>query len=121
MAISQSLPVSAHDTLANTPLLNIDIEETTANGQGDGYLETIDYWTTLLRRNLSTAQVLHEAGSEDGKDGLEIDEEVMNAPRRKSAREYLAIELAARLYPAPPDSFAPIIKYEKDVVMLRNM
>ena len=80
---------------------------------------TTSYWTALLRKNLSNAMV-KLAGS-DAEDMAEIDEEVMMAPRRKSPREDLALEIAAQLYPGPPGSLAPIIKYEKDVVMLRSM
>ena len=89
---------------------------------GDSSNSSVDYWTNLLRRTLSTAQsiVASDSDSEDG-GSLKFDEEVMNAPRRKTARDALAREVAARLYPAPPDSLAPIIKYEKDIVMLRSM
>ena len=80
------------------------------------------YWTALIRNNLEAAQ-LAEAADSDVEDAssTSIDEEIMNAPRRKSPRDNLAREIAARLYPAPPDSLAPIIKYEKDIVMLRSM
>lgn len=81
--------------------------------------DTVDYWTALLRKNLSTIQALGNING-DGEDGPQVDEEVMSAPRRNSPRDSLAIEIAARLYPAPPESLAPIIKYEKDIVMLRS-
>ena len=89
---------------------------------GDSSDSTIDYWTALIRTNLATAELITAADSDSEDFSLgAIDEEIMNAPRRKSPRDALAREIAARLYPAPPDSLAPIIKYEKDVVMLRSM
>ena len=89
---------------------------------GDAIPSSVDYWTALIRKNLAKAQsvVLADSDHED-ESSIAIDEEVMNAPRRKSARDALARQVAAELYPAPPDSLAPIIQYEKDIVMLRSM
>lgn len=84
--------------------------------------ESTDYWTALIRKNLEAAQHAGDADSDtEDVPSSTIDEEIMSAPRRKSPRDALAREVAARLYPAPPDSLAPIIKYEKDIVMLRSM
>ena len=99
--------------MSATPQLGKDVPDETKSDT------TTSYWTALLRKNLSNAMV-KLAGS-DAEDVPEIDEEIMMAPRRKSPREDLAFEIAAHLYPAPPGSLAPIIKYEKDVVMLRSM
>ena len=111
-----------------TSLSPADIKNLSINGKmkiqnGDMMNSTADYWTSLLRENLSKADAISAADS-DAEDGIslpQIDEEVMNAPRRKSPRDALAHEIAARLYPAPPDSLAPVIKYEKQVVILRSM
>lgn len=100
------------------------IEDTinTTIQNGDSTNTSADYWTTLIRQNLATAEAMAAADSdaEDASTPI-IDEEIMNAPRRKSVRDALAREVAARLYPAPPESLAPIIKYEKDIVMLRSL
>ena len=102
--------------------LSIHDQHQTNSTNGDSSNASADYWTALIRKNLETAQ-LAEGADSDAEDALStsIDEEIMNAPRRKSPRDALAREIAARLYPAPPDSLAPTIKYEKDVVMLRSM
>ena len=102
--------------------LSIDDSTDTPTQNGDATNTSADFWTSLLRKNLAIAQSV-AAGDSDSEDGPTptIDEEIVNAPRRKSARDALAREVAARLFPAPPDSLAPIIKYEKDVVMLRSM
>ena len=89
---------------------------------GDTSIASADYWTALIRKNLEAAQLAEGADSDtEDAPSISIDEEIMNAPRRKSPRDTLARAIAARLYPAPPDSLAPIIKYEKDIVMLRSM
>lgn len=83
---------------------------------------SVDYWTALIRQNLATAQLVTVSDNDHEDETLTaIDEEIMSAPRRKSPRDALAREIAAVLYPAPPDSLAPIIRYEKDIVMLRSM
>jgi hypothetical protein len=108
---------------------SLDIKDLSIQGikesyssNGDPISSSVDYWTVLIRKNLATAQsvALAESDNEDAS-STAIDEEIMNAPRRKSARDALAREIAAGLYPAAPNSLAPIIKYEKDVVMLRSM
>lgn len=83
---------------------------------------SVAYWTALVHKNLAAAGEIQGTDS-DGEDAATttIDEEIMNAPRRKSTRDALARDVAARLYPAPADSLAPIIRYEKDIVMLRSM
>ncbi|KAK5163719.1 uncharacterized protein LTR77_010392 [Saxophila tyrrhenica] len=79
------------------------------------------FWTDLIRKNLITEQAI-QMENNDGEDTVfSIDEEIMNAPRRKSARDALAHEVAARLYPDLAESLAAIIKYEKDIVVLRSM
>ena len=111
---------------ALSPMDIKDLSTETQNGSrssnGDAISSSVDYWTAMIRKNLATAQLVAVADS-DHEDGSSIatDEEIMNAPRRKSARDALAREIAAELYPAPPDSLVPIIKYEKDIVMLRSM
>ena len=103
---------------------NLSLYDHATSPTSDGSMTntSVDFLVNLIRKNLATAQVAQAADSdsEDTATPL-IDEEVMNAPRRKSARETLARNVAKRLYPAPPDSLAPIIQYEKDVVMLRSM
>lgn len=88
----------------------------------NGFDHTADYWINLLRINL---QVFHSAQAEypdASEEQPSISEEIMNAPRRKSARDTLATQIAARLYPCSGlDSLAPIIKYEKDIVLLRKL
>lgn len=83
---------------------------------------TVDYWVTLLRKNLSAAQdaVAILDGSPNG-NNFRIDEEVMNAPRRRSARSELAHEIAAQLYPSLTGPLDAIITYEKEIVTLRSM
>ena len=112
--------VSAIQADTNKLSINGDMEKTTPNGNA---IDTsADYWTDLLRKNLSKAQSIAVADSDaEDSSSPQIDEEIFNAPRRKSPRDALAREVAARLYPAPPDSLAPIIKYEKDIVTLRSM
>lgn len=84
--------------------------------------ESVAFWASLIRKNLSIAETINLFDS-DGEDSTtpQIDEEIMSAPRRKTVRDALASDVAAQLYPAPPDSLAPIIKYEKDIVMLRRL
>jgi Ran GTPase-activating protein (RanGAP) involved in mRNA processing and transport len=55
---------------------------------------------------------------------ITIDETIMEAPRRRSAdpeSAALANHIAQLLYPAPENSLGSLIKYEKDVVKLRNL
>lgn len=120
MAQANADPVDQAD-LVTLSSNTSDAELRDTNGNMNLHPDTVDYWAALLRKNLSTA--LENADSDDGDASttLQIDEEVLEAPRRKSARDALAHEVAVRLYPAPPDSLAPIIKYEKDIVMLRSM
>ena len=87
-----------------------------------GLEDTIDHWVHLLRSNL---QIAHSSQAKDT-DVIEeqptISEEIMSAQRRKSARDIIATEIAARLYPCSDlDSLAPIIRYEKDIVLLRKL
>ncbi|KAK3706710.1 hypothetical protein LTR37_012554 [Vermiconidia calcicola] len=102
--------------------LSVYDHATAPTSNGNMTNTSVDFWVNLIRNNLATARVV-EAADSDGEDAATplIKEEVMNAPRRKSARETLARNVAERLYPAPPDSLAPIIQYEKDVVKLRSM
>ena len=87
-----------------------------------GATDSVDYWTTLLRSNLSKVVSSTDSDCEEDGHPVVINEEILNAPRRKSARDELAGQVAAHLYPAEdPDSLAPIINYEKDVVMLRQL
>ncbi|KAK5127533.1 hypothetical protein LTR85_006872 [Meristemomyces frigidus] len=83
--------------------------------------ETVDFWTALLTGNLQAKHI--EASDSDGEASPTlIDEEILNAPRRKSARDDLAHQIAVRLHPGhEQDSLGPIIQYEKDIVMLRAL
>ncbi|KAK5731981.1 hypothetical protein LTR17_010933 [Elasticomyces elasticus] len=98
-------------------------EQTTASQQSKptSKMDTADYWTKFISTSLS--KVVRDTDSDCEETGNQlINEEILNAPRRKSAREELARKVAGRLYPsADPESLAPIIKYEKEIVMLRNM
>ncbi|KAK3073706.1 hypothetical protein LTR53_004464 [Teratosphaeriaceae sp. CCFEE 6253] len=83
--------------------------------------DNVDSWTALLSSNLSKAVPTVNSDCEETNRPL-IDEEILNAPRRRSARHELAQQIATRLYPgSDPDSLTPIIKYEKDIAMLRHM
>jgi len=81
------------------------------------------YWTTLLRASLSAAQAINDdtaAGSHSAGECL-IDEEMLSAPRRRSARSALAQEVASQLYQGQKDALGAIIQYERDIVMLRGL
>ena len=83
---------------------------------------TADYWISILRSNLQIAHSNRTDDLDTDDEQPSINEEILKAPRRKSARASLAAAIAARLYPSSdPDSLAPIIKYEKDIVLLRNL
>lgn len=83
---------------------------------------SVAYWAALIQKNLSTAHSVGFADSDDEDTSpLRVDEEIMNAPRRKGPREVLARNIAMRLYPASLGSLAPIIQYEKDIIMLRHL
>ena len=75
--------------------------------------ESIAYWTTLLRTELNNLFQQHS-----------INETCYDIPRRKDPdpqKANLAISISALLYPAPSDSvLGPLIKYEKDIVLLRR-
>lgn len=81
-------------------------------------IESANYWADVLRKNLLIAARLSE-----GSDTEEIiDEAILTAPRRGSARDDLARETAALVYPnLPQGSLATIIQYEKDIVRLRPL
>ncbi|KAK4549895.1 hypothetical protein LTR36_005196 [Oleoguttula mirabilis] len=87
--------------------------------------ETVDHWTALLRTSLDSAKHGETVDSTNGvvdAEPLDVSEEVLNAPRRKSARDALAHQIAARLHPGHDEgSLAPIIQYEKDLIMLRAL
>ena len=109
-------------TMSTLDIKDLSISKATSIPNGDSTNSSVDYWTALIRKNLAVAQILAVADSDhEEESSTVIDEEIMNAPRRKSPRDALARDVAARLYPAPPDSLAPIIKYEKDIVTLRSM
>jgi hypothetical protein len=99
---------------------NVSTQDSLAPSK-DNTNSTVEYWTDLIRQSLATAKAIQLEDSDDEDPSPALNEEIMNAPRRKSARDALAQEVAARLYPAPPDSLGPIIKYEKDVVLLRSL
>jgi hypothetical protein len=109
-------------TVSALDIKELSISKQTSLPNGDSTTSSVDYWAALIRKNLTTAQVLAVADSDhEDEASTVVDEEIMNAPRRKSPRDALARDIAARLYPAPPDSLAPIIKYEKDIVTLRSL
>lgn len=118
MACATELPIVEISTLSFKDIHNDAVLLSSNNVEQ----ESVGYWTTLIRTNLETAQVISLADSDTEESTiLTIDEDIMSVPRRKTARDALARQIAAQLYPAPPDSQAPIIKYEKDIVMLRNL
>ena len=87
--------------------------------------ETIDlaqHWAELIQRNLRKADII---STRDGNNALPtetINDEVLNAPRRKSVRSELANTVAARLHPeVATDSLKAIIQYERHIVLLRRM
>jgi NLR family CARD domain-containing protein 3 len=83
--------------------------------------DSTDYWTDLVRVNLTN---LTSIARSDGEEAARqpIDEKILDAPRRKSAKDEQAHQIAHRLYPGfAADSLAPVIKYEKDIVTLRAM
>lgn len=75
--------------------------------------ESTVYWTTLLRTELNNLFQQHP-----------INEACYDVPRRKDPdpqKANLAISISALLYPAPSDSvLGPLIKYEKDIILLRR-
>lgn len=121
MASATVLPISGmqHLSMENqtptTTSTTTELPSTTASN------DTVDFWTNLISKNLAIAQAASGEDSDGEASPSAIDEEIMKAPRRKSARDALAHQVAERLYPAPEGSLAPVIKYEKDVVMLRSM
>jgi Ran GTPase-activating protein (RanGAP) involved in mRNA processing and transport len=90
--------------------------------------ESSEYWADILRTNLLVAARLNDAHDHDTDiENAEhehdaIDEAILTAPRRGGAQHDLACEVAALVYPDfPPNSLAPIIQYEKDIVKLRAL
>ena len=92
--------------------------------------ESAEYWAGVLRKNLLIAARLdgtehadtevHEHEHEHEHETL--DEALLTAPRRGGAQHDLAREVAALFYSDfTPDSLAPIIQYEKDIVKLRAL
>lgn len=77
-----------------------------------------EYWADIIRKNILITEQLD---TDNDTDEL-IDEAVLTAPRRGTARDTLAHETAARIYTDyPQESLAPIIQYEKDIVKLRSL
>ncbi|KAK3673697.1 hypothetical protein LTR78_006250 [Recurvomyces mirabilis] len=84
--------------------------------------QTVDYWTGLVRTNLAKVIISADSDNQAENDDVAIDEEFLNAPRRRSARHELAHIVASDLHPsATPQDVGSIIQYEKDIVMLRAM
>ena len=86
--------------------------------------DSADYWADVLRANLLIAARLDDTSAEHvdtGKHEHEtLDEALLTAPRRGGAQHDLARRVAALVYhDFPPDSLAPIIQYEKEIVKLR--
>ncbi|KAM0717740.1 hypothetical protein Q7P37_007592 [Cladosporium fusiforme] len=80
--------------------------------------ESSEYWTEVLKTNLRILDRLEN----DTRTVEGIDEGILTAPRRRSARHDFACEIASMVYPGfPPDSLVPIIQYEKDIVKLRSL
>ena len=96
--------------MSTVDIKDLSISKATPSTNGGSSNSSVDYWTALIRKNLATAQMLALADSDHEDEGpLSIDEEIMNAPRRKSPHDALAREIAARLYPgSQPDSLAGI-------------
>ena len=119
MASATILSISGMDSLAINDTRTPSLTMASTNAED----RTVEYWTALIRKNLTTAHEISLTDSDaEDTSTLSIDEEVMNAPRRKTARDALAKDIAARLHQAPsPDSLAPVIQYEKDIVLLRSL
>jgi hypothetical protein len=81
-------------------------------------IDSSEHWADILRENLLiVARLGEETDTEET-----INEAILNAPRRGTARDTLAREIASIVYPNfPPDSPGPIIQYEKDIVKLRSL
>lgn len=113
--------------LDSTEISCIETTADTANvvNRSSDSEESADYWTNLLRKNLSKIMATKTSDSqmEDlfSNTLLLIDEEVLHAPRRKSAQASLASAIAAWLYTDLATPLASIIQYEKDIVLLRSM
>ena len=88
----------------------------------NGVSDIAEYWVNLIRDNIWIAHTVRTAESDTEDEQPSISDEILNAPRRKSTHDALATQIAARTYPtSTPDSLAPIIKYEKDIVLLRSL
>jgi hypothetical protein len=82
------------------------------------HIDSSEYWADVLRENLLIAARL---GGETETEET-INEAILSAPRRGTARDALAREIASIVYPNfSPESLGPIIQYEKDVVKLRSL
>jgi Ran GTPase-activating protein (RanGAP) involved in mRNA processing and transport len=82
------------------------------------HIDSSEYWADVLRKNMLIAARL------DGETETEetINEAILSAPRRGTARDALAREIASMVYPNfSPESLGPIIQYEKDIVKLRSL
>lgn len=98
----------------------------TDSSQYDGVGEPIDapspsqteYWTSLIRQNLALVQD-HDSVREHTPPN--VDEAIMEAPRRRSARSHLAKDIATKLYPDLEGPLAAAIQYEKALVCLRSL
>ena len=80
-------------------------------------------WAALITINLDK---IHSAnGSANSELMTEVDEEILNAPRRRSANSnsaLLAHHIASILFPdSPPDLLVPIIRYEEIIAKLRSL
>ena len=84
---------------------------------------TAQKWAALITANLT--QLDSSKLSNGAETFPTLDEEILTAPRRRSANSddaSLAHEIASILFPGfPPESLAPIIKYEETIVNLRRL
>ncbi|KAF2795058.1 RNI-like protein [Melanomma pulvis-pyrius CBS 109.77] len=80
-------------------------------------------WADKIRNVLLVVAPYDE--SEDSKlpMSINIDESIMEAPRRRSANPVIAAlanHVAQLLYPSPDNSLGSLIKYDKDIIKLRR-
>ena len=82
-------------------------------------------WAEKIRSQLRLAAPHDEIDNDDYLPAfINIDEIILDAPRRRSANPEaatLAKDIAQLLYPTPEPSLSSLIKYEKDVVRLRHL
>jgi len=88
-------------------------------------LYTAAQWAEKIRSQLRLVAPYDDVAKDEFLPAsVSIDETIMEAPRRRSAdpeAAALANNIAQMLYPAPQTSLSSLIKYEKEIVKLRNL